>query len=74
MVQRYNILGRYTNQYPCLCSHAGFVVLAGPVVGIVLNERLLVLGGRRYSHFSKYIQVRISHAIGEVIRLPSSDG
>ena len=23
MVQRYNILGRYTNQYLCLCSHAG---------------------------------------------------
>ena len=22
MVQRYNILGRYTNQYLCLCSHA----------------------------------------------------
>ena len=22
MVQRYNILGRHTNQYPCLCSHA----------------------------------------------------
>ncbi len=22
MVQRYNILGRHTNQYSCLCSHA----------------------------------------------------
>ena len=45
MVQRYNILGRYTNQYPCLCSHAWSVEVShGKIrvrrIGYAVNERI----------------------------------
>ena len=39
MVQRYNILGRYTNQHPCLCSHAWSVEVSHGKIQVRLYYR-----------------------------------
>ena len=69
MVQRYNILGRYTNQYLCLCSHAWPVEVSHGKIrvrrcrieckscGCIRQEKIhFVTGKRSYTNkFARYV-------------------
>ena len=53
MVQRYNILGRYTNQYLCLCSHAWPVEVSHGKIRVRPEVRVFMV-------FVKFKQIRAS--------------
>ena len=52
MVQRYNILGRYTNQCLCLCSHAWPVEVSHGKIRVRLNDNTAFSGCKQLKQIS----------------------